>query len=81
MGRLLGMEYPYPEAHAMMAGETLESVEIITRVGRALPKLEARGVIRAGVFPLMEHLYRIIHEGEKVEIPWEKFFSSNRMGE
>lgn len=81
MGRLLGMELTYPEAREMMAGETLESVEIITRVGRALPKLEARGVIRMGAFPLMQHLYRVIHEGEKVKIPWEKFFSSDRTGE
>ncbi len=81
MGRLLGMELPYPEAREMMAGETLESVEIITRVGRALPKLEARGVTRAGMFPLMQHLYRIIHEGEKVKIPWEMFFSNDRLGE
>jgi glycerol-3-phosphate dehydrogenase (NAD(P)+) len=81
MGRLLGMGLPYPEAREIMAGETLESVEIITRVGRALPKLEARGLVRAGAFPLMQHLYRIIHEGEKVQIPWERFFSKGSVKE
>ena len=81
MGRLLGMDLSYPEAREIMAGETLESVEIITRIGRALPKLEARGLIRAEAFPLIQHLYRIIHEGEKVKIPWETFFSSDRTKE
>jgi len=77
MGRLLGTGLPYPEARQIMAGETLESVEIITRVGRALLKLEAGGLIRAGEFPLMQHLYRIVLEGEKVKIPWEAFFQKN----
>jgi glycerol-3-phosphate dehydrogenase (NAD(P)+) len=74
MGRLLGTGLPYPEARQIMAGETLESVEIIRRVGRALPELERRGLVQANQFPLLRHLYRIIHEGEKVQIPWEAFF-------
>jgi len=74
IGRLLGTGLPYPEAQQIMAGETLESVEIITRIGRALPKLEDRGLVGAGEFPLMRHLYRVICEGEKVKIPWEAFF-------
>ena len=57
-----------------MAGETLESVEIITRVGRALPELERRGLVHTNQFPLLRHLYRIIHAGEKAQIPWEAFF-------
>lgn len=74
MGRLLGTGLPYPEARQIMAGETLESVEIITRVGRALPELERRGLVQADQFPLLRHLYRIIHHGEKVQLPWEAFF-------
>lgn len=74
MGRLLGTGLPYSDALQIMADETLESVEIITRIGRALPKLEARGLIHVEEFPLMQHLYQIIHEGEKVKIPWERFF-------
>lgn len=80
MGRLLGMGLPSPEAREIMAGETLESVEIITRVGRALPKLEASGVIGAGEFPLLQHLYQILHEGEAVRIPWEMFFDKTGTG-
>lgn len=80
MGRLLGTGLPFSEAQRIMAGETLESVEIITRVGRALPKLEARGLIWKGEFPLMQHLYQIIQEGERVRIPWEAFFREKEAG-
>ncbi len=74
LGRLLGMGMPYPKAREEMAGETLESVEIILRVCRALPKLEARGIVKETDFPLMRHLHRIICCEEGVNIPWEKFF-------
>lgn len=81
MGRLLGTGLPYTEARQIMAGETLESVEIITRLGRALPLLEGRGLVRPDQFPLMRHLYRIIHQGEEVRIPWEAFFRGILTGE
>jgi glycerol-3-phosphate dehydrogenase (NAD(P)+) len=74
MGKLLGSGLSYPEARQRLAGETLESIEIITRVGRALPVLEQRGQVKPTEFPLMRHLYRIIHEGEAVNLPWEAFF-------
>jgi glycerol-3-phosphate dehydrogenase (NAD(P)+) len=74
LGRLIGLGHSYTEARGMLAGETLESVEIITRVGRALPKLEARRIVKPGDFPLIRHLYRIIHENEPVNIPWDRFF-------
>lgn len=75
LGKLIGMGHSYAEACAMLAGETLESVEITTRVCRALPKLEARGLIRPDDFPLLRHLDGIIHRGERVQIPWERFFA------
>lgn len=74
LGRLLGSGLSYPEALQQMTGETLESVEIITRIGRALPVLETRGIIRPDEFPLMRHLYRILYHGASVEFPWESFF-------
>jgi len=74
LGKLLGSGLPYPEARQVMAGETLESVEIITRVGKALPIFEQRRIIRREEFPLMRFLYGIIHEGKEVVIPWEQFF-------
>ncbi len=74
LGKLLGKGLSFAEARKIMVGETLESVEIITRVGRALPKLEARGLADPGDFPLMKHLDQIINHGAKVNIPWEAFF-------
>lgn len=78
LGRLLGQGTPFAEAQVMMAGETLESVEIIRRVARALPKLEARGLAQRRDFPLLNHMDNIIHSGEKVDIPWDQFFDSGR---
>jgi glycerol-3-phosphate dehydrogenase (NAD(P)+) len=74
LGKLIGMGYPYREARQMLAGETLESVEITTRICRALPRLEERGIVKPGEFPLMRHLDRILHHGEAVNIPWDSFF-------
>jgi glycerol-3-phosphate dehydrogenase (NAD(P)+) len=74
LGKLLGKGLSFAEARKIMAGETLESVEIITRVGRALPKLEARGLVDPGDFPLIRHLDQIINHGAKVDIPWETFY-------
>ena len=59
-----------------MAGETLESVEIITRTARALPKLAARGMARLEDFPLMMHMDAVLNHAEPINIPWDKFFAS-----
>lgn len=75
LGKLIGMGHNYEKAKRMLAGETLESVEITTRVCRALPKLEARGLVRPEDFPLLRHLDQIIHHGEAVNIPWGRFFA------
>jgi glycerol-3-phosphate dehydrogenase (NAD(P)+) len=75
LGKLIGLGNSYEKARRMLAGETLESVEITTRVCRALPKLEARGLIQPKDFPLLRHLEGIIHRGEAVNIPWESFFA------
>lgn len=74
LGRLIGLGHSYSEARALLAGETLESVEITTRVCRALPRLEARGLIEPNDFPLLRHLDAIIHQGSPVAIPWDAFF-------
>jgi glycerol-3-phosphate dehydrogenase (NAD(P)+) len=74
LGRLLGQGFSFKEAREQLAGETMESVEIITRVARALPKLAARGVTRLEYFPLLLHLDQIINHGQVVNIPWNKFY-------
>jgi glycerol-3-phosphate dehydrogenase (NAD(P)+) len=74
LGKLLGQGHTFAEAREMMAGETLESVEITTRVARALPKLAARGLARLEDFPLLLHLDEILNHAARVYIPWGRFF-------
>jgi glycerol-3-phosphate dehydrogenase (NAD(P)+) len=74
LGKLLGQGKSFTDARKIMAGETLESVEIITRVARALPKLAGRGLIDLSDFPLMLHMDQIINHGERLDIPWNVFF-------
>ena len=74
LGKLLGKGIPFTEARQILAGVTLESVEIIARVAEALHKLEGRGLVKAADFPLLLHLNTIIHQGAPVNIPWDAFF-------
>ena len=74
LGQLLGKGFSYQEARNELANETLEGVEILTRVGTALPKLEQRGLVKTADFPLLMHLFSVINDGKVVNIPWEKFF-------
>ena len=74
LGKMLGMGMPFEEARDEFAGVTLESVEVTTRVARALRRLEERGLARAADFPLLLHLDRILNHGEPVNIPWASFF-------
>lgn len=76
LGKLLGQGTPFVEARKILAGVTLESVEITTRVARALPKLADRGLVNLDDFPLILHLNQILNHGEPVNIPWDKFFQS-----
>ncbi len=77
LGRLLGKGIRYSEARKILAGETLESVEIIATVCRVLPLLEARGLAKAADFPLICRLNAIIQEEADPELPWELFFQNN----
>lgn len=74
LGKLLGQGISFAEAQRILSGVTLESVAIITRVARALRTLSARGQADLRDFPLMLHMDAIINQGEKVDIPWERFF-------
>ena len=74
LGKMLGQGMPFREARRILAGVTLESVEIVTRVARALPKLAARGLVDLADFPLLLHLDEILNQDKPVAIPWERFF-------
>jgi glycerol-3-phosphate dehydrogenase (NAD(P)+) len=80
LGKLLGSGLSYVEARQLMAGETLESVEIITRISRLLPRLEQKGVAQSRDFPLMRHLIEIILHDKPVDLPWEQFFTQDGQG-
>ena len=77
LGKLLGQGLTFKEARSLMAGVTLESVEITTRVARVLPRLAERGLLDLADFPLLLHLDRILNHGEPVNIPWEAFFRAH----
>ena len=60
LGRLLGKGLTYEQARAEMAGETLESAFVIAQIAKALPGLEARGLVRPDELPLTRWLCRAI---------------------
>ena len=63
LGRLLGSGHSFAEARELMAGETLETVEIVRAMAEMLPKLEARAQITPEEFPLMRLLVEaIVHD-------------------
>ena len=78
LGKLLGKGISFIEARQLLKGVTLESVEIITNVALALPKLEDRGLMRRDDFPLLLHLNDIINHAASVDIPWDKFFKGRK---
>lgn len=72
-GKLLGMGHPFAEARQIMAGETLESVEIIRSMGRAIPYLEKAGKITPADLPFMRSLVDIVVNGKEVMLPLDNF--------
>jgi glycerol-3-phosphate dehydrogenase (NAD(P)+) len=75
LGRLLGQGLPFSEAREILAGVTLESVQVTTRVARALSRLEQRGLVHRSAFPLLSHLDQIVNHAQPVDIPWDDFFA------
>ncbi len=74
LGRLLGMGHRFAEAREIMAGETLESVEIVRSMGKALPRLFQRGLLRPGEVPMLRALVDIVVNGQPVHLPLDAFF-------
>jgi glycerol-3-phosphate dehydrogenase (NAD(P)+) len=77
LGRLLGAGNSYTEARRIMAGETLESVEIIRAMGVAVPKLVEAGRLKPDELPLMRKLIDIVVCGAPAELPLDNFFGGN----
>ena len=73
IGILLGRGYSLPEAQEILAGETLESLVVAERVGRAISLRIGRGELKAEDFPLLLHTHRILTEGIPADMPWQQF--------
>lgn len=73
IGTLLGRGLSFDEAMEELKGVTLESVVITKRMGEAMTKLADEGKFDKEELPLLMHIYDIIENGAKVDIPWKKF--------
>lgn len=78
LGRLLGMGHSIREARELMAGETLESAEIVREMGKALPKLIERGRLGPDELPMLRTLIDVLVHGQPVTVPLERFFGGIR---
>lgn len=72
-GRLLGLGIGREEAIRRMEGATLECLEILEVLRRAVPVLEAAGKLSPGSVPLLMHLMEIALDGRDVALPIERF--------
>jgi len=75
LGKLLGEGKSYQDAVKSMEGETLEAALMVIQMGKALPKLEERGLLAKGQMPFMQLLIDIIVKGKSVEFLLEQFFT------
>jgi len=73
VGVLLGKGYTIEEATEALKGETLEAVVIATRTARAVKAMAERGKLDIKDFPLLMHVYALLNEGAKLDIPWKAF--------
>jgi glycerol-3-phosphate dehydrogenase (NAD(P)+) len=76
LGRLLGQGHNFEEARTLLAGVTLESVEIIQRAAFAVDIWQQEGLISSHEFPLLRFLNDVIQHNALVVFPWEQFFAT-----
>lgn len=73
LGILLGRGLVYKDAITELAGVTLESVVITTRIAKAIRKKAESGRVKLEDYPLLIHVDDIINQGAVVDIPWDQF--------
>ena len=73
LGTLLGEGKSFAEAKEQLAGITLESDAISTRVADAVRRMEQQGRMKSEDYPLLMHVDDLISRGAKLDIPWDKF--------
>lgn len=74
-GALLGRGLSVDDAIERMAGATLECLEIIAVMRRAVRAWEQRGELARGELPLLDHMAAVALDGEPVRLPFERFFA------
>jgi glycerol-3-phosphate dehydrogenase (NAD(P)+) len=72
-GRLLGQGLSLEQAIHAMQGATLECLEILAVMARALSAFDARGTTAPDELPLLRHLIDVSY-GKSVKVPFERFF-------
>jgi glycerol-3-phosphate dehydrogenase (NAD(P)+) len=75
LGKLLGEGKTYQQALKTLEGETLEAALMVMQMSKALPKLEARGILTTQQMPFMQMLIDIIMHGKPVKFLLENFFA------
>ena len=75
-GKLLGLGLGVEAAIARMEGATLECLEILSVLRRALPGLEQGGELRENELPLLRHLFEVALDGKPIAMPFDRFFKS-----
>jgi len=78
-GRFLGMGLGVEESVRRMEGATLECLEILGVLRRALPALQASGAIRTGQLPLLEHMIAVALDDAPVAMPFGAFQPVSRL--
>ncbi len=73
LGILLGSGLSFQEASQELAGVTLESVAIISRMAAAIRRWDAEGITTMRQFPLLMHMDDVINAGAMVDVPWDSF--------
>jgi glycerol-3-phosphate dehydrogenase (NAD(P)+) len=77
LGRLLGRGLTYEQARNEMAGETLESAFVVAQIAKALPGLEARGLLQPDELPLIRCLGRVITGNAPLELNFDQLFQND----
>ena len=79
LGRLLGKGLTYEQARTEMAEETLESAFVVAQIAKALPQLEARGVLGGDELPLTRALCRVITGNASLDLDFGQLFRDDVM--
>jgi glycerol-3-phosphate dehydrogenase (NAD(P)+) len=73
-GRLFGAGNSHAEVRRHMPDDTLESVDLVQEIGRAMPAIAARYNLSVERFPLMGALYEVIENNRSPEVLFEAVY-------